>query len=332
MDHRIIILVLAGILLLSGCGKKTEDNNDTAGGPARVPVRVGAVRAGSIESAVTAPGSTDALRKERIVAPVAARVETLYALEGASVRKGEVLALLRPREAHTAMEGAKSLLRTAVTESEKREAERALALTDSLQPAVTVRAGFDGVVATRSVSEGELVAEQAELFTLIDPATIIFVADVPVGATGEIAVHAPARVRLTHLPLRALEATVDALNPQADAQSQTVRVRLSFHALAPQETKLLRTNLAGEAQIITGTHRNAILVDRAAVLHDDESDAWSLALLTPDSLAHIVPVRIGIQNDSVAEVLGGGIHPGERIILRGQYALNDSTRVTVEAP
>jgi multidrug efflux pump subunit AcrA (membrane-fusion protein) len=332
MIRRMIAWGIAGLILFAGCSKKGGGDDEASGGPARVPVRVGRLREGVIESVVIATGSTDALRKEKVVAPVAARVVSLNVLEGAVVRKGDVLAVLRPREAHTAMEGARSLLRSATTDAEKKDAERAITLTDSLQPAVTVRAGFDGVVATRSVSEGELVAEQAELFTILDPATIIFVADIPVGTTSSVSVNCPARVTLTHLPIRRLDAVVDALSPQADVQSQTVRVRLRFRGLTSVEEKLLRTNLAGEAQIITGSHRNALLVDRAAVLHDDESDAWSVALLTADSLARLMPVRIGIQNDSVVELLDRGLRPGQLVILRGHYGLTDSTRVIVETP
>lgn len=332
MVQRMIVCGIAGLLIIAGCSKRGGEDDETTGSPARVPVKIGRVREGLIESVVNAAGSTDAIRKEKIVAPIAARVVSLSVLEGSVVRKGEVLAILRPREAHTAMEGARSLLQSATTESEKKEAERAIALTDSLQPEVTVRAGFDGIVATRSVSEGELVAEQAELFTILDPATIIFVADIPVGLTGSVSVNCPARVTLTHLPIRSLDAIVEALNPQADAQSQTVRVRLRFRGMTSQEEKLLRTNLAGEAQIIIGAHKNALLIDRSAILHDDESDTWSIAVLTADSLAQFRSVRIGIQNDSVAEILGRDIRAGQQVILKGHYGLTDSTRVTVEKP
>jgi multidrug efflux pump subunit AcrA (membrane-fusion protein) len=331
MIRKIVAWSIAGLVLLAGCSKRAGGEDESSGTPARVPVRIGRMREGSIESIVTATGSTDAIRKEKVVAPVAARVVSLSVLEGSVVRKGDLLAVLRPREAHTAMEGARSLLRSATTEAERKEAERAIVLTDSSQPALTVRAGFDGVVATRSVSEGELVAEQAEIFTILDPATIIFVADIPVGTTGSVTVNCPARVTLTQLSLKRLDAVVDALSPQADAQSQTVRVRLRFRGLTPQEEKLMRTNLAGVAQIITGSHRNALLIDRSAILHDDESDVWSIAVLTPDSLAHLIPVRIGVQNDSVVEILDRGVHAGQQVILRGHYGLTDSTRVTVEA-
>ena len=84
------------------------------------------------------------------------------------VQKGDVLAIIQTKESEATILGAESMLKSAGTAEQKAEAEHTLELARSTQSSVAVRAPFDGIVSTRSVSEGELVAENAELFTLVD--------------------------------------------------------------------------------------------------------------------------------------------------------------------
>jgi multidrug efflux pump subunit AcrA (membrane-fusion protein) len=315
---------------LSACRRhESEDEREDA--PARnalVPVAFDRVFRGNFESAVGAVGSIEALRREKVLSPVAGRIVRLNVLEGSRVRSGEVLLTLRTREAQAAIDGAQSLLASASTERQKEEARRALALADSLQPHVSVRASLNGIVATRSVAEGELVAEQAELLTLIDPSTIVFIADVPLGSINAVRPGLSAIVQFPQIPDIRAGAVVDAIEPQAQTQSQSVKVRFTFRGVADRDRQRIRTGVPGVVRIITGTHRNVLLVRKSALLHDDESDTYSVVTVTPDSLALNVSVNVVAQNDSLAEIESASLVPGRPVITRGQYALADSTHVT----
>ena len=327
---RLVVLASLSLLSLAGCSRPKEEADDAPASNLRVPVSVRRLVRGSIESAVTAAGSTEALRKEKVLSPVTGRVISLKVLEGSFVHAGEVMLVLRTREAQATLEGADALLRAASTDRQRQEAQRARSLADSVQGQILVRASFDGVVASRNVAEGELVGEQTELLTLIDPATIIFAADVPAANISGIRAGLSARVHLTQFSAGEIDATVDAVSPEADAQSQSVKARLRFHGLSKEQQRSLKSNLAGTARIITELHRGVLLVGRSALLHDDDSDAFSVVIMTEDSLAHIVPVTIGARGDSVVEISAPGLREGQNVIMLGQYALADSTRVTVE--
>lgn len=326
-----ITIGIFGFTLLTGCHRSNkEDEEDTAAANVRVPVLVTHLAEGNIESIVTAVGSTEAIRKEKVLSPIAGIIISLKVLEGSPVHTGDVIAVLRTRESQAAIEGAQALMQSAVTAREKEEARRAIELADSLQPQVPVRAAFDGLVATRNVTEGEMVGEQTELLTLIDPSTIVFIADVPVSDVAAIHPGLSARIGFHQLSGTDLSAIVDAVSPQADPQSQSVNVRLRFKALSSGQQQSLKANVPGTAHIITGTHRNVLLVRRSALLHDDESNIYSVVILTPDSLAKVVPVTVGVQNDSIAEIRSELLRADQEVIIRGQYALTDSTKVTVE--
>ena len=89
--------------------------------------------------------------------------------------------------------------------------------------------------------------------------------------------------------------------------------------------------MPGTARIVTGIHPHALLVPRSALLRNDENNTYSVVTVTFDSLALSVPVTIGVLTDSTAEITGGTLEPGTQVITRGNYALADSTRVTIGA-
>jgi multidrug efflux pump subunit AcrA (membrane-fusion protein) len=85
----------------------------------------------------------------------------------------------------------------------------------------------------------------------------------------------------------------------------------------------------GTVRIITAVHRQALIVPRSALLRDDENETYSVVVMNPDSLAHITPVSIGVLTDSTVEIISG-IEKEMTVITRGNYALPDSTRVSIE--
>jgi multidrug efflux system membrane fusion protein len=319
-------LVLAGVAgaLLSACGRDSSEKSDAEQTPT-VPVKTAPVIRGEAAATVTATGRTDALRKEKVLSPVAGVVLSLKALEGRTFRAGDLMAVIRSRESQAAMTGAEALLRSARTRLQEQEARRTLALVESTQSTIDLRARFNGTVAVRTVSEGEPVGENAELFTLVDLSSLIFLADVPLASLSVVHAGAAAEIRFTGLPGEIFHGVVDAVSPQSDPQSQTVKVRLHFTA-GPRS--LLKADMAGTARIVTSVHRQALLVPRAALLRNDENNTYSVVVVGMDSLARTVQVDVGVVSDSTAEITGGAVREGMNVVVEGNYALADSTRVT----
>lgn len=325
---RVALVGATVVLLSSGCNRRpaeSEEGSEPAVSPV-VPVRVARVQSGDAPVTILATGKTDALRKEKIFSPVAGRIVSLKALEGTPVRKGDVLATVRPKETQTAIAGAQALLKRARTPAQEEEARRALALAESTENSVDVHASFDGIVSTRAVAEGELVGENAELFSLVDLSSLEFFADVPLSALASVRPGETAEIRFAGLQDRTFLGRVETLSPQSDPQSQTVRARIRF---AGAVSGLLRTEMAGTARIVSAVHRNALLVPRSALLHDDEHDTYSVVTVTADSIARVVPVSVGSATDSTAEITGGPLRAGMFVVTEGNYSLADSTRVSI---
>jgi RND family efflux transporter MFP subunit len=323
-------LILSTSLFIDGCRQKPgDDEGSQSAAKAIVIVKVGTVSERNAIVNVDAMGKTDALRKEKTYAPITGRIVALKVSEGTEVKTGDVLAIIQTKESEATILGAKSMLNSAVTTEQKSEAERILNLAQSTQNSVHVLAKFDGIVSTRSVSEGELVAENSELFTIVDLSTIDFLADVPLRDVSSIRRGARASVSFQSLPEKLFPAIVDAVNPQTDIQSQTVKVRLRFSNSNNSIRSLLRTEMIGSAQITTGIRRHALFIPKAALLRNDEDNSYSVIMITADSLAKTIPVIIGTSDEYVTEIRSDQVRSGMMIVTEGNYALTDSTRLSV---
>jgi multidrug efflux pump subunit AcrA (membrane-fusion protein) len=325
-----VILLLLLSFISSSCVQKHGEEDD-AGDSAIAPlvaVKISRLRTGNMEAVVTATGKTEAVHREKVLSPVSGTLLSLKVLEGSPVKKGMVLAIIRPRETQAAIAGAEALLRSAQTPAERLDAQAALDLARKTQNVLNVRAGFDGVVATRIVSEGELVSEAAELMTLIDLASVMFVADVPLQDVPRVHPGQHASVQFHSSPGKRFPAVVDGVNPQSDLQSQTVRVRLRFGPSDTETRRQLKTEMMGVGSIVTGIRHNVFIIPKAAILRDDEKGRSSVVIVNPDSTAHILPVAVGGSTDSTVEIFGSGLASGMPVVVEGNYALADSTKVT----
>ena len=325
------LLLFALCLMLSGCKPKhsVEDEGGASAAKATVAVKVAYVREGAAIVTATTYGKTDALHKEKVYAPIGGRILSLKVFEGSEVQKGDLIAVIQTKESYSAVLGAESMLKSATSAQQKTEAERALQLAQSTQKSVSVVAKSDGVVSTRNVSEGELVAENGEIVAIVDLSTIHFVADIPLRDLSLIRIGERASIRFQPMPETIFAASVVAINPNTDIQSQTVKVRLMFPSLTPAQRSLLRTDMMGSAQIVVGTRSHALFVPKAALLRNDEENSFSVMTMTHDSLARKIPVTVGVVTDSAAEVQSTELQAGSIVITEGNYALADSTRLTI---
>lgn len=80
---------------------------------------------------------------------------------------------------------------------------------------LTVRAPFDGTVATRTAEPGEVVQAGTAILTMLDLSKVYLRGYVPEGQIGKVKVGQPARVYLDSDPHRPVDAYVSRIDPQA---------------------------------------------------------------------------------------------------------------------
>jgi multidrug efflux pump subunit AcrA (membrane-fusion protein) len=328
MTQQLLTVFIVSMLLV-GCTRRQEEEHSSENADVRVPVTIAAVSTGDASATIRAVGKTDALRKQKVFSPIAGIVTALHIQEGSFVRSGETVAIIRTKEAQAAIAGAEALLQSATSEHQKQEAQHALELSKRSDNVAVLKAPFDGYVAQRLVSESEVVAENAELATLIDLSTVVVVAQVPMQDVGSVKVGQRALVEFPSINGRTFEARVDAISPQAMIESQTVPVRLRFTEEKARLNTSIRTEMIASVGIVTGKRLNALFVPKKALLRNDETGQYSVFTMTGDSIAIKIDVEVGVQSDSTVEIRTNRLRSGMPVIVEGSYGLADSTRVEV---
>jgi multidrug efflux pump subunit AcrA (membrane-fusion protein) len=327
MTQRLPALFIT-VMMLAGCTRRQEGEQPAGNSDVRVPVVVAAVSIGDASVAIHAVGKTDALRKQKVYSPIAGIVTALHIQEGSFVRSGETVGIIRSKEAQSAIAGAEVLLRSATTDRQKQEAQHALELAKRSDNVAVLKVPFDGYVAQRVVSESEIVAENAEIATLIDLSTVVVVAQVPMQDIGSVKLGQKALVEFSSINGRTFNARVDAISPQAMIESQTVPVRLRFTWEKSLKTSI-RTEMIASVGIVTGKRSNALFVPKQALIRNDETGQFSVFTMTSDSIARKIEVEVGVQLDSTVEIRSGQLKAGMPVIVEGSYGLADSTHVEV---
>ncbi|MEO6938881.1 MAG: efflux RND transporter periplasmic adaptor subunit [Candidatus Kapaibacterium sp.] len=325
-----LIIMLCGAGLFTGCQKKLAAD-EVANSDVKVLVAVRAVKiiTGEVEDVLTLTGRTEALKKQKLYAPIAGKVILMSLIEGSTVKAGDIVAVIQTKESIASTEGAYLLMKNARTDEEKQQANRMVELAKQGENSVTVRAKLSGIVVSRLTSEGEYVAESQELLTILDPTSMQFVADLPLKDLMHVSHTARAYVSLPILPGSELPVVISTIKPQVDVQSQTAKVVMKFIGLSASVLQSLKTDIAGTARIVTGTHARALLVPKSAILRNDETNARSIVTFGTDSMARNVDVEIGGMKDSLVEIRSPQISDGSPVVVEGNYALPDSTRITL---
>jgi len=326
-----VLLLLLGIV--AGCGKKDSGEDDEAAPAvvAKVAVEATQVTTGNVPEQLVVTGHTEATRQEKLVAPIAGRLLTLNGLEGDYVNAGELVATIQSKEAQSSQEGAQVMLAEAKTPAERAQAERMIALAKKDQNGMQVRSTISGLIATRSANPGEFVAENQELLSIIAMNDIVFVADVPLFDMPRIRIGEPAAITLPSLGATSapVEARVFAIKPDADSTSQAAQVIFQFQNIPASFVRALRTGIAGTATITFDVLHQAMLVPKSAVLRNDETNVRTIVTFGPDSLSKSVVVQTGPEMDSLVSVRSDSLRSGMNVITVGNYALADSTRITL---
>jgi RND family efflux transporter MFP subunit len=350
------LLLLLLLPLLISCGGTTSEEVEST---APVPVKVQAVRQGSIHRTVTATGIVMPApgAELAVTAPQPARIAAMPKGLGDRVRRGDLLvrfeipslaadaaarrsdvarAQARLTVARAELERLQGLFERGIAarrevegaRREQADAEAGLAEADSARTAAAslagrevVRAPFAGVIAERAHNPGDLVEPSSDpILRLLDPSRLQVSAAVPVDQLGAVAAGNPAEVRGPGGD--AFAASVIARPGMVDPATTTATVRLAFtRGTSLPAGSPVQVEISGEE------HRGAIVAPAAAVVQ--EGPQSFLYTVDAQSHAHRVPVRLGITNSSEVEVLAG-LAPGARVVVEGQNGLPDGAAVVPE--
>ena len=308
----------------------------------------------AIGSTLSLPGeiAADPDRTARISSPAAGRIEEARLREGESVKKGDVLVVVRVPEigkVRSAMSSTAARATTARTNAERqkrlvaeglapeqqaldaqteadalevearslREELGALGAGASGALSITLRAPMAGIVVARNAVVGQPVTPDQALGTIAGLDEVWFLGRVFEKDLGRLRTGAAAEVHLNAYPEEHFRGNVEYLGHEVDPVGRTLTARLRL----ANERGLLRLGLFGTAEVVVPSEREAtpkLVVPRSAVTEVANKTVVFVAHGKTEFELH--EVTLGNEAPGKVEVLAG-LREGEAVVTRGVFTL-----------
>jgi RND family efflux transporter MFP subunit len=353
---RALGLVVALGLTVAACGGHGEAEKKDGAGASSQTVTVATAIETALPRVVTASGSVSAWEEVPIGAETGGLVATAVLVdEGSYVRQGQPLVQLNTALLSAAVRQQQAALQTAQANAARDDAalaraqelkERGFLSQASLDTALanqrsstagvaqaratlsqsqtqlsqaTIRAPVSGLIISRSVTRGQIVAAGTELFRMVRDGRLELDAQVPE----------------TDLPLIRAGMTAAITSDQAGATSGTVRIvtsevdpetRLGIARIALASNSGLKPGMFASAEIDVGS-QPGVTVPTASVLYRE--NRAGVFVVQPNNTVRFIPVTV--VNRSAERTAVANVQPGARVVVSGAGFLSEGDRVTVQA-
>lgn len=214
-----------------------------------------------------------------------------------------------------------------VAEAKLKQSEDRLAALDTQLSYAVIRAPLSGVIAEQFQFQGEFAAAGAKLFAIDDVSEVIVKAPVADTVAAQLKIGDTARVYPQSLPGEELVGVISLVSKASDPQNRTVEVWVNLK----NEDGRLRADSAAKVVVATNAASDVIVVPAAAVTLDASTEnTGTVMVVDENSIAHETKVTVGIRAKDKMEVTSG-LQGGETVVIEGNYALPDETKVEIAA-
>jgi membrane fusion protein, multidrug efflux system len=345
-------------LVLTGCGRGGDDDAQAAqsaqgggmggrgapGGARVAVVEVQPVTRGSIARQVTVSGIVEPVRSIGVNSQLSGAVNVVVVQEGDLVRQGAVLARMDAREltaqlasaqaqfevTKAAYERAEQLRERRVITLPEYERERtayaaAMAQVDQLRTRIgfaTVTSPVTGVVTEKRVESGDIVGNQARLFTVADVSSLVARVGVSELDVVELRQGDAVTITLDAFPGTALRGSIRRIFPVADPTTRLVPVEVVFDGAS---ARVARPGFLARVTFDLATSEDVLLLPVAAVL--GAQGAQSVFIIDEGAAARRT-VTTGLTSQGRIEIVSG-LSEGDEVVVAGNNTLREGMTVRV---
>lgn len=342
LSRQLVMLICIGVFLLAGCGpegeKQTEKKDRSQGPPVQVETYL--VQEEQIQAENEMVGTVEALQRATIASKVTGTIAQLPVELGSLVKKGDLLVELKADEIAARLSQAKALWEQAKRNLEREKrllaqnasaqekvnmlqdaflvAESGLQEAKTLFSYTTVRAPFEGRIASKNVQPGDLAIAGAALLVLENNNKLQIVGAMPEELLENLRIGAGLQVKVPAASLET-EGQISEIAPAADASTRTVIVKISVTS-----TPTLRPGQFARISLPGGPSARTLFVPEKAVHSFGQMERVFVA---KDASAKLRLVRTGAKRDGFVEILSG-LSPGDKVILHANN-LHDGQAIAV---
>ena len=297
------LLLLTLILVLSSSCRHKNENTETRI-IAKTPVTAETPSFRDISDTIDFPAITSYLKKNILKSSITGVIESVSAIQGETIAKGNQAFTLRTREA--------SVMRN------NQPGDSSL----GFKGVIRILSPQDGVISSVSHQADDFVQEGDELAVVADSRSLVFILEVPFEMVSYIVLSRNCTLSLPDNTRMAGKIT--AKLPEMNMQNQTVR-----YVITAEKTSKLPENLIASALIVKESRKHVQVLSRSAVLGNETLTSFWVMKLINDSVAIKVPVRKGIENSGEVEIIEPVFLITDKILISGNYGLPDTAAVIV---
>lgn len=187
--------------------------------------------------------------------------------------------------------------------------------TGKSQQTLPLMSSVDGVIGKLGVRHGMYITPEMELYTLVDLSEVWVMVSVFDHQLDWLEPGRPAEIRVSALPGRVFEGTVDYIYPELDPETRTLQVRLKF----VNNDGLLQPNMFADVVIYGGPKKDVLTVTREAVIFSGQQNRVIKVL--DNGGFQPAEVKTGMQTPERIEIISG-LQEGDTVVTSGQFLID----------
>jgi len=303
------LLALCAASVLSACssGKDAAGDEESVAN-AITPVTVTHIETGAVSDTILLNATSTFLQRSYVKANAIGYVEKVNVKPGQFVQKGQLLFVIKTKEAQS-IGNAINVLDTTFRFSGMNR----------------IRAASSGYITQLTHQLGDYVQDGEQMAVISDHNSFAFLLQVPY-EMHQLMAHNQT-LQLTLPDGVKLMGQVTSVMPNVDTLSQTQGLVIKVNSPQP-----LPENLIAKARIIKAAKDNAVMLPKSAVLSNETlSEFWVMKLIN-DSTAIKVPVTKGIETNAKIEITSPAFQVSDRIVETGNYGLADTAKIKITRP
>lgn len=328
----------------SVCQMILEDDEQKIGRLGRVTtVEAQAVKGGPMTKRVISIGKLKANASVKIRSEIDGRIDKISFTEGSSIKKGQPLIQFENSELIGERDRAEAQLILASatykrllalrknqavsgTEFDKalgeyQKAKAELAIAKARLEKSTIYAPFDGKIGIIDVSPGAVVRRDQDLVQVVDITPIKVDFKVASKHVGDIGVGQTVEIRLDVFKDKVFKGIVEAVEPSAEEESLSIRVKGSL----PNEEGVLKPGLFVNVSLIIGERGEVLRVDEACLEREGDIE---IVWVVEKGKAQRRRILTGVKENGMVEIVSG-LKSGDIVVTAGQIKLSEGARVKI---
>lgn len=323
------------------------------------PVRYTEAKERAVRRMIQLPGSVESRTVSLVASEVAGLVEKMHARDGDTVRKGQLLAQLETSNLRLRLQAAEAQLREAEARLHlaklgldrardlfaskvvaQADLDNATYEHDAWQGKVeelnaeisrirrdievsSIRAPFGGLVVAKRTEVGQWVVLGGPVVEMLSLAELEVRVDVPEKHFTSLNPGAEAAVTFDSLPGVTVKGRVSAIIPSADPHARAFPLKIRI----PNKEGRIGAGMLAQVSFPAGESYRATVVPKDALVAQGSEQV--VYLIKQDNTVTPVAVRPG-QGVGAWVVVEGDIHPGNKVVTRGNERLQPGQKVRGE--